>query len=78
MEWHCLCFKDYTRASKTVNYVALIHEGNTTILCTIYYFIQIPNRNLVLFVGRELRRENDFSTLSGWKYSQLMKISGER
>ena len=27
--------KDYTRASKTVNYVALINEGNTAILCTI-------------------------------------------
>lgn len=79
--YHCIKFngtsyvgKDYKRATRTCNYVAIVKSMHQAIIVSINYFIFIPLLEKVVAVGTELKRKKNWPIVSNWESSQLMKV----
>ena len=67
-----------SKTSKTANYVALLRIAGTVVICSIRYFIFVPKIQSIMFVATSLKRSKNWSLLTDWKCSQLMRVKDDR
>jgi len=66
--------RDYKRATKTANHVALVNYQEKIAIVSIKMFLYFPSTKTLLGIGNEFDRFVDWVIVSSWSSSQLMRV----